>query len=380
MRLSDLLVESGEAALRLQRPDGSLPAGFNGPYRDPETPVRTTAHWLMTFLKAHDISGASRFRDGAARAAEYLASPHLRPAKATYLCRQNPGKDLCNGLIGQAWAIEALLRAAETLGERYRHLAAEVFELHPFDDEIGLWRIVHVDGRPGRIDSTFNHQLWFAAAGGPFAGTPGDPIGRQVHRFLECARIHLRLTRSGRIRHSVILPESPHARAAPRRWANALRSSPGRWLTWLHRCRREIGYHAFNLHALARLRQRIPSHPFWGNARSRAILRYVGLPEFVRGLERNEYAYVYNPVGFEIALALQVFAPVEASRAGLDAWWVARQLERTYDRDKRLMQRGATDPTTLAARLYEACWLRDVPLAWTGNAGRGSFPADSPSD
>lgn len=380
MRLSEVLVESAEAALRLQKPDGSLPAGFNGPYGDPETPVRATAHWLMTFLKAHEIAGAPRLWDGASRAAEYLTSPLLRPANATYLCRRNPRKDLCNGLIGQAWAIEALLGAAETLGERYRQLAAEVFELHPFDSEIGLWRIVHVNGQPGRIDSTFNHQLWFAAAGALLDGAPDGPIGRRVHRFLDCTRTHLRLTRTGRIRHSMILPDSPRARTDPRRWVNALRSAPGRWLTWSNRCRREIGYHAFNLHALARLRQRIPSHPLWGGARSRAMLRYVGLREYVRGLERNEYAYVYNPVGFEVALALQVFAPAEASRAGLDAWWVDRQLERTYDRDKRLMRRGAADPTTLAASLYEACWLRDVPLSRTEDGGRGSLPGGPPGD
>jgi hypothetical protein len=376
--LSEVLVESAEAALRLQRPDGSLPAGFNGPYGDPETPVRTTAHWLITFLKIHEVSGSPRFREAAGRAADFLASPVQRPASATFLCRRNPRKDLCNGLIGQAWAIEALLRAGEILGERYRRLAAEVFELHPFDDELGLWRIVHVDGRPGPIDGTFNHQLWFAAAGGLLDGAPRGPIGRRVHRFLDCARTHLRLARSGRIRHSVLLPGAPHTRSGPRRWAGAVRSAPGRFLTQRHRRRREIGYHAFNLHALARLRQRIPLHPLWRDARLGALLRYLGLDEYLRGLERNEYAYVYNPVGFEVALALQVFAPADAATAGLDAWWVARQLERTYDRDRRLMDRGTIDPPTLAASLYEACWLHDVTLPLTEAAPHRAWRAETP--
>jgi hypothetical protein len=362
VRLSELLVESSEVALRLQRSDGSFPAGFNGPLGDPETPVRNTAHWLLTSLKAHEISGALRFRDAAARAADYLAAPGLRPAGATFLCRTNSRKDLCNGLVGQAWAIEALLGAAEGLGEpRYRLIAAEVFEQHPFDDTLGLWRVRHVDGQCGEIHRTFNQQLWFAAAGARLDGAPQGDVGRRVHRFLDGAGAHLDLVRSGPIRHLVVLPRPPGARVSPRRWIRRLKSTR-RWLDRARRYRREIGYHAFNLHAFARLWQRIPAHGLWQDPRFGAALRFVGLDEYTRGLEGNEFAYGYNPVGFEVALALQVFVPPDAARAALDAWWVGRQLARTYDRNQRLMHREAPDPTTLAARLYEACWLRDVSI------------------
>jgi hypothetical protein len=155
-----------------------------------------------------------------------------------------------------------------------------------------------------------------------------------------------------------------------RRARGALR----RWQERPHRYPQEIGYHAFNLHALARLRQRIPAHSLWNDPRLDAVVRFVGRGKYIRGLEANQYAYGYNPVGFEVALALQVLAPAGTAGAGLDAWWVGRQLARTYDRDNRLMHRG-TDPATLAARLYEACWLRDVAIPRPGDEisfGNGS--------
>ena len=40
MLLSDIILQSCEAALQLQSEDGSFPPGCNGPYHDPETPVR----------------------------------------------------------------------------------------------------------------------------------------------------------------------------------------------------------------------------------------------------------------------------------------------------------------------------------------------------
>ena len=68
--LHEVIVSSASAALTLQRDDGSMPAGHNGPYYDPETPVRNTAHWLITFSRAYELSGAERFLD-AVRGSSY---------------------------------------------------------------------------------------------------------------------------------------------------------------------------------------------------------------------------------------------------------------------------------------------------------------------
>jgi hypothetical protein len=205
MQLSELIEQSGRVALGMQGSDGSFPPGQNGPYADRETPVRTTAHWLITLLSLHERTGEAAFRDAAARAAGYLRSDDVRPMGASFLARTLPERDFCNGLIGQAWAFEAMAAAAEPLGQpRLRELARELFLRHPFDERAGLWRCLNVEGSHGPFDMTFNHQLWFAASGALIEADPRGELGARVQRFLDrTLENHLKVDPSGRIAHFV---------------------------------------------------------------------------------------------------------------------------------------------------------------------------------
>ena len=101
-KLWDIIARSAENALSTQASDGSLPPGHNGPYRDPETPTRNTAHWLITFLHSYDYTQKPEFKASAEKAAEYLMTAKARPMAQTFWCRTDPAKDFANGLIGQA--------------------------------------------------------------------------------------------------------------------------------------------------------------------------------------------------------------------------------------------------------------------------------------
>jgi len=363
MRLAKIIRTSARSALALQRADGSFPPGHNGPYRDPETPVRNTAHWLVTLCKGYELWGDRSFMEAALQAANYLSSPQARPMQATFFCRRNPEKDFANGLIGQAWVIEALSVASETLNDRsYRRLAEEVFLLHPFDHRIGLWRRVNVDGSYASFDLTFNHQLWFAAAGSLLDSGPDGTIGSRVRRFLDRALAsHWKVAPSGRIIHH-IPPLSPG-----RRISRALQRLPNPLVVARAMAHKEIGYHAFNLYAFAILKQQVPDHPLWQRPRLAAALRFVERDAYIRGLEDNEFGYPYNPPGIEVAFALSVFgaaSPVDVGSASVV--WLSRQLERTFDLASGLMQRNTGDPYMLAARIYEATRLPDLSLEVDG--------------
>jgi hypothetical protein len=312
-------------------------------------------------LKASEISGDPLFAERAAAAGRYLESAPCRPMGATFLCRTNPQKDLCNGLIGQAWVIEALVAAGHHLRERsWTDLARELFLVHPFDAELGLWRIVNVDGSYRGFDPTFNHQLWFAACGSMIPDTAEGITTQRVVEFLDrAASVHLReLSRSGRIPHYV--------RGVSRSYEllkslNRLRR-PGR----MSRARRElsvkeIGYHAFNLYGFALLKQNLPDHGIWASDGLRRSLRYVDTPEFVDGLSASEFAYSYNPTGFEVAFASQVLDGSE-SELEYQRRWIANQLALTMSSEGRMLTVGTTDPATLSARLYQATRLADLPL------------------
>jgi hypothetical protein len=354
--LHGLVIESVQAALPAQRPDGSFAAGCNGPYDDPETPVRNTGHWLVSLCAAHRWTGDERLREAALRATRFLASAKARPGAAAFQHRAAPGKDACNGLVGQAWSIEALAEAAETFDAAHlAELAESVFLLHPQDAATGLWRRVEVDGTPLSCDVTLNHQLWFAAAGALLAPLASPEVATRVLRFLDRLPRNLGLHENGLIRHRIparVFWRDP--RQAARLVRTRAREGPGL-------AHKEAGYHAFNLYALALLRRHAPDHPFWRHAKFRRLWAHARSGEQRRALVRNEYGYPYNPVGLEMAFALETLeGPCARHEA---AACVAEQLRRHWDSGSRGLRRDTPDPTTLAARLYEAVRLPDLPLA-----------------
>lgn len=342
MNLFDLLEQSAKAGLTLQNADGSLPPGHNGPYHDPETPVRNTAHWLITFLWAHNITHDERYQNAANLATDYLASDAARPQKATFYHRTNPKKDASNGLIGQAWSIEALVAAATGLERpECSQLATEVFLLHPFDEATALWDRIDITGHNIGVDPTFNHQLWFAASGALLVKQGHQTIGDQVRHFLDHLETHLALYPSGLIRHR-------HPDTVSQGEVNSER--------WHHR---SVGYHAFNLYAFALLQPIFPQHPFWQSELFKALWAYTHTDDHKQAVAKNDYGYRYNPVGIEVAFALEKFSKNAQSA---QTWWLSEQCRRSFNKQQGLMNQNTEDPATHAARIYEATRLPDLPL------------------
>lgn len=363
MRINDAILISARAALTLQQPHGAFPPGCNGPYGDPETPVCNTSHWLIVLCRAYELSGDKHLKEAAWQAARYLASSEARPMGATFFCRKNPQKDFSNGLIGQAWTIESLVLASRVLQDACFHqVAEEVFLLHPFDEQLGLWRRVNVDGSYSTPDMTFNHQLWFAAAGSLLETDPDTTVGAEVARFLDqCLTSHLGVSRSGRIIHRVrrVSKKRRIAQAVDclRRPIQAIEEN----IQMVHK---EIGYQAFNLYAFSILKRRMPAHPLWHSDKLLSALQFVTSAEYASGLENNRFGYPYNPPGIEVPFALFTFDDqFSGDIECLGARWLSQQFARTFDLDGGLMQKNTDDPDTLAARIYEATRLPNLPIS-----------------
>jgi hypothetical protein len=108
MNIDQIFLDSAKVGLKKQRSDGSMPAGHNGPYFDKETPVRNTCHWLVTFLTAYEKTKKEEFLKASEKCIDYLLKEKQK-YKYNYLCRKSEKKDECNGLIGPAWIMEALI-------------------------------------------------------------------------------------------------------------------------------------------------------------------------------------------------------------------------------------------------------------------------------
>lgn len=371
--LSTILELAAEKAIEKQRDDGSFPAGVNGPYNDPETPVRVTSHWLFTlsrlcsdqFNSKIEPENLASFEEAAERAIEYLQSEAAKPYDKTFRHRTSKGKDECNGLIGQAWTIEALVEAGRVFDRtELIDLSEDVFLIHPFDEDTGLWCRVDTDGTVLGFDRTFNHQLWFAAMGGELAIERGGQVDEQVRRFLDQLTILLNVTKDGQVRHLLrpsfstwkflrILFNGFRRELARNTLLEPIRPPSNR-----RKLRRKaIGYQSFNLYGLAMLQEQYPNHAVWEYKAIDRALEFANSDRFRQALTDNPYGYPYNASGIELAYALSEFGAIESEGVRK---WLRQQFERTYDPDTNRMDRNNPDPVTLTARLYEATRLNDT--------------------
>lgn len=379
MNLQEFILRLARDALL--RPEKYLRSGLNGPYHDPETPVRNFGHWLITFAKCYEWTGDRKFRDKVAELAEYLCSEKSRPYRHSFHHRNKTGKDKCNGLIGQAWTFEALGEASRLLEiRRFEKLAEDVFFQHPFDGRIGLWNRLEIDGQVLSLDSTFNHQLWFAACSSLIQSEEKDKIKSRITRFLDCLKHNLSVLKNGLVYHPI-----EHLFDANMQTQHRVPNQVKKWFmhilsavrtgTWLKEAKnyeqakaeilgkvvsKSIGYHCFNMYGFALLKQSIPTHPFWDSEKFRKMVDYMLTEEYNNGLDDNPFGYPYNPPGFELPYALSVLKPMARGELlRTCSRWVNEQVKRCYNEETQMMDRNTEDSVTHSARIYEAGRLED---------------------
>lgn len=376
MKLSDFILKTAENAFETQNKNGSFPQGHNGPYYHPETPVRNSSHWLMIFAKCHELSGRHKFKNKVHEVAEYLYSKDARPNGFSFYHRHKMGKDMCNGLIGQAWTFEALAEATRTLkDDKYALLAEDVFFQHPFNEKRGLWNCLEIDGKVLTIDGTFNHQLWFAAAASLIKGNHSIEVMNRVNRFMDSSLQNLIILENGLIYHlmklslrkRIICHFSMNDKIA-RHFDNLIKTLRYRInpLTILRKEQaiknkneeniyyKSVGYHSFNMYAFSILNTQIPAHSFWESESFRMAVNYMLTDAYKNNLNNSKYSYPYNPPGFEVPYSLSILKDMnEKELTKISQWWISEQFKKSYNKKTGLMDKNSEDPLTSTARIYE---------------------------
>ncbi len=358
----ELLERSARSALNLQRKDGSFPPGRNGVYDEPVKPIRTTSHWLTTLSNVYEIAGDEVFAEAANDAADYLLSDEARPYGYTFHARNAEGKDKCNGLMGQATPIQGLARGGIALKRpELVEIAEEVFSLHPFDEQMGLWERVEIDGTKLSFDRTLNHQIAFAAACAELVESGIDTT--PLEHFLDRLDQTIRLRSDGLIRHYV-------------------RPSPSNMLQKVVRCpehrnlllnefafhyhsvsskmrRKEIGYHPYNLRALARLKQVFPEHSVWECEKIQKAHLFIKTKGYCDSEDVFNVRHGSMTPGIHAAYALFIFrnSPTKEIRR-----WIVNDIERRYDFEKSLFVKNAIDPAIQPSTIYDLYYLPDIEI------------------
>jgi hypothetical protein len=297
------LIEAASIKLNFDENEG-LEAGHNGPYFDKETPVRNTAHWLVIFSCLFKRTGDVKYKYAAFRAINYLKSQDARPMMAAFFCRKKIEKDYCNGLMGQAWVIEALMYAYNVFkDETLYELAEETFRLHQFDETRMIWHRLSVDGSCLSFDNTFNHQLWFCAVGSMLFKS--EDIIKNCNFFFEHIASQPELYRSGVIYHNssifkLSIEKNKGIKCLIEYAFNTISNLKSK--SALHS--KSVGYHGFNLYAYELLKSRYGEHSFFSSKKYRKMLDVAQSASFADDLIRSDYSYPYNPPAFEIGFSL----------------------------------------------------------------------------
>lgn len=363
MKLYDLLVSSAERGLSIKEENGFMPAGSNGPYGDDETPIRNTSHWSILFLKAFEITGKEAFRDAAEDCLDFIVA-NGRPNSFTFEHRISEFSDNSNGLIGQAWTIEALANADRYFEtDKYARLAEEVFSCIPFNEELGLWKIIDVDGTITRYDFTFNHQLWLAATASMLESMESK---RKIEIFTGNLNNNLSIFEDGLIKHHI------YRQNELKNYFTCLKDTDNFRMVYgglkdnfmnkfdLKNFNRykSIGYHSFNTYAFALLDENTEKN-LENIEKVNKALNFCKNPIYQEEILENEYGYPYNPPGIENAFTLYYYC----NNTEEEKKWMNQQIKKTFNFETNLMNKGqASDKKTYAARLYEATRLPNYKL------------------
>jgi len=379
MTIAELIIDSSKEAINFQTNEGSMPAGHNGPYNDNETPVRNTSHWLITFAKAYELTNDRIFINAVQKAAHYLISDKARPHKYSFFHRKNSQLDSCNGLIGQAWTIEALAIASMILNNtKYSDLGEEVFLQHNFNYDYGLWNRLEIDGEIKSIDPTFNHQLWFAACAAQLKGARKEKCDSIINNFILKLPDNLSIINGGLIFHPIKVEGMIKEKYDKKTVKILIRIAISKLLDMIvnNVSRKEkqkiktkkmiyksIGYHHFNMYAFALLKNIYPDLNYWNRKDFLSTVQFLLDKEYKNKIETNSFGYPYNPPGFEVPFALEKLSKLDDNELEvLSKYWINKQINKSYNSKNKTMDRNTIDPLTHSARLYESTRLRNLEL------------------
>lgn len=348
----DVAQQANKKKISLSEDIAFMPGGVNGPYFDLETPVRNTTHWLITFSVLYQLDQKKDYKKTALQLCNFLLQNKQYREKLFYIHRQKEGKDVSNGVIGQAWVVEALAVAGKIFDiNEAKQLAVECANSLDFVNKTGAWERPELQGYKSQIDYTLNHQLWFAAA--KAQALQGEP-NPDIETFLTALDSGaFRIRKTGQIRHLF--------------YANSVKGLllQGRYKLIENRNRnhifeKEAGYHLYNLHPLARLKHFYPDHDFFQNKWFLKAIRYTATQQFRKSQMNNMYSYPYNAPAFESPLVFLVFKDnFDEDLESTIQYFIDKQIELTYDSTSKWFNRHNPDSLTLSARIYE--WMF-VPL------------------
>lgn len=355
--------------------------GNNGPYFSLDSPVRNTAHWIIIFSYLWRKTNDRKYYEIVNKFADYIMDDSNYGVNGAIICRLDKGMDKTNGIIGQAWVMEGLIEAFKvTRNTEYIEVAEKIFKSQPYNYNTHVWDVVDIDGKEWGPDRTYNHQVWFAAAGSLLLDVVyNEEIENQIKDFLDYSDKLFYIHRNGLLYHQAncrtgitnkikfftrkILCELSHLFNIKSQSFNILML--------------EEGYHLFDLFGFALLIDRFGDNKVFKTKKFMKAVKYAASENHIKKLmhpsvvdkksdvrcnkfEFNEYAFGYNSPAFEYPfVAIKLKGNINETL--LERLW-NEQISKTFDEKSQTFSKGNHDVNTLTARMYELVRYLEVQL------------------
>lgn len=342
--LLDIYIKAGYLALKKQKTDGSLPCGKNGPHNHNMTTARNTGHFSILFLFLYQQTSNPIWKIAAQKAISHLMT--LRPLEGSFWHRKHPFKPSYNGLIGQAWSLEALIVGYNILkDEKYLECAKNLIDSYKFDHKEFLWYEVDLDGSLRPINMTLNQQIWFTAM---VAKICNDNlcIKNNVCEFLSHIEQHMKCRSNGLVYTRIYLKNRSYSQKLAKKILNIIH--------YENRNEIDTGYHVFTLTGLAILYETIPEHHYFQSKQFRKILTFSFSDKYLKAFKKSKFGYEYNVIGFELPYVWTIFRQFLNENALAKSIEVYNEQLKHYSSETNgLLACNSFDTETLAARIYE---------------------------
>lgn len=357
----ELITKVADAHLVEFNNDGYALPGHNGSYRNDDTPVRNTAHWLVTLCILKRITQASKYNNAIIKFKEYLMRESNYGSSGAICCMKDDKFDHINGLIGQAWVIEGLLYAySDGRDKAYLNRAISIFRVQRYNWKKHAWDRIELDGTNIGHDKVYNHQLWFAAAGAKILEYKDIPdIRAVIDDFLIRSKINnFMVYPNGMISHNIGCSDN-FFETMKIKVKKLYRQFTGKELKnkGFDQRNYELSYHLFNMYGFALIYPQFSSHEFFSSVKFKRILKFTHNSDNFAQLKKNpRFSYGYNSPAFEYPFVSQVFFNNIDNQSIKDM--LDFQINYCLNKSAYKFEFNTEDPETLTARIYElARWI-----------------------
>ena len=286
-----------------------MKAGVNGPYSVKETPLRNTAHWLVILSI---LAEESDYRGEALKRIKLLQNgikKFHKPENFNFHSLETSQiSEQVNGTIGAAWIFEGLSYSMQHIFDKELYdICLQIYKAHKFNKKLSVWHRCLLDGSKGRIDQTFNHQLWFAY--GSLAMLHKEKFVREdIRCFLNQLNKNFLTYKDGIIYHPM-----PYKADLKSKLNHAFHSSKSIFEIIFESSLskktlidyessmyfKSCGYHSFNIFAFSGIKKLI-DHDFFLSEKFLQTLDALNTKPFLDTLKAEDcFGFKYNLPGFE---------------------------------------------------------------------------------